>query len=388
VVFVTHSYPRFSGDAAGSFLLALAQALAAHDVHVEVLAPAARGLAPYEVLEGIPVHRFRYAPSAWETLAYTGTMAETVAGSLTGKLALGGYLLGQGRALRRLVGRFNADLVHAHWWFPAGLVASAPRRRGGRPLVITMHGSDVRLAAGRGWAHGQFQRVLRSAAGVTVVSSWLARQALEIAAHINPAVIPMPVNTQLFKLAPSTQRARDEILFVGRLNEQKGLRFLLAALARMSQTVRLAVVGEGRDESALRAQAASLGITERVTWHGQLPRESLVGMYQRAAAVAIPSLDEGLGLVAVEAQLCGTPVVAFASGGIVDLITDGKSGLLVPPGDEAALAAALDRVVTDLDLNRALSSEGRISALMKFSPDAVGAEYARFYRTILSHAAA
>ena len=388
MVFVTHSYPRFSGDAAGSFLLALAQALAPHDVQVDVLAPAARGLAPYEALDDIPVHRFRYAPRAWETLAYTGTMAETVAGSLTGKLALGGYLVAQGRALRRLVARLNADIVHAHWWFPAGLVASAPRRRGGRPLAITMHGSDVRLAAGRGWAHSQFQRVLGSAAAVTVVSSWLARQTLQIAAQIKPAVIPMPVNTQLFKPAPSTSRVRDEILFVGRLNEQKGLRFLLAALARMRQPVRLAVVGEGRDEAALRAQAESLGIAQRVTWHGQLPRESLVELYQRAAAVAIPSLDEGLGLVAVEAQLCGTPVVAFASGGIIDLITDGESGLLAAPRDEAALAAALDRVVSDQALHDDLSSEGRIRALMRFSPDAVGAAYARLYRTIRSHAAA
>jgi glycosyltransferase involved in cell wall biosynthesis len=382
VVFLTHSYPRFSGDAAGSFLLALAQALAAHDILVDVLAPASTGLAAYEVLDGIPVHRFRYAPRSWETLAYTGTMAETVAGSLTGKLALGGYLVAQGRALRRLVERVNADVVHAHWWFPAGLVASAPRRRGGRPLVITMHGSDVRLAAGRPWAHSQFQRVLGSAIASTVVSNWLRRQTLEIAAQFDPAVIPMPVNTQLFKPDPSASRARDEILYVGRLNEQKGLRFLLAAVARMRQTVRLAVVGEGRDEAALRAQAESLGIANRVTWHGQLPRESLVGLYQRASAVAMPSLDEGLGLVAVEAQLCGTPVVAFASGGIVDLITDGESGLLVPARDESALAAALDRVVADQELFATLSSGGRIRALMHFSPDTVGAQYALLYRVI------
>ncbi|MGH7713215.1 MAG: glycosyltransferase, partial [Gemmatimonadaceae bacterium] len=195
MVFLTHSYPRFSGDAAGSFLLTLAQALASHDVLVDVIAPASAGLAAYSVLDGVPVHRFRYAPRSWETLAYTGTMAETVAGTFAGKLALAGYLVAEGRATRRLVRRLDAALVHAHWWFPAGLGVSAPRRRQGLPLLITMHGSDVRLAASRRWAHAPFRRVMRSATAVTVVSSWLARQANAMASAVEPIVSPMPVNT-------------------------------------------------------------------------------------------------------------------------------------------------------------------------------------------------
>lgn len=92
VLFLTHSYPRWMGDAAGSFLLRLATALGDRDVQVRVLAPNAAGLARDEVIGGIPVHRFRYAPRTWETLAYTGTMAEDARASLKGGAALGGLL--------------------------------------------------------------------------------------------------------------------------------------------------------------------------------------------------------------------------------------------------------------------------------------------------------
>ncbi|MGQ0639440.1 MAG: glycosyltransferase [Gemmatimonadaceae bacterium] len=387
MVFLTHSYPRFSGDAAGSFLLTLAQTLATHDINVEVVAPASSGLAAHEVLDGVPVHRFRYAPRSWETLAYTGTMAETVTGSLTGKAALAGYLWGQGRAARRLVRHLDAAVVHAHWWFPAGLVASAPRRRDGRPLLVTMHGSDVRLAARRGWAHAMFRRVLRNAGAVTVVSRWLAEQARQMAPGFDPIVAPMPVNTSLFAPAAPGQRAHDELLFVGRLNEQKGLRLLLDAFAAMRHQARLSIVGDGPDGVALRERAATLGVANRVTWHGQLSRESLAALYQRATAIAMPSLNEGLGLVAVEAQLCETPVVAFASGGLPDIITHGETGLLVPQGDVVALAAALDRVLADAQLQLALGSAGRARALATFSPASAAAQYARLYRQLAGHAA-
>lgn len=353
---------------------------------VDVLAPAAQGLAAHEVLDGVPVHRFRYAPRSWETLAYTGTMAETVSASLIGKAALAGYIYAQARATRALVQQLRIDVVHAHWWFPAGLAATTRARRG-RPLVVTMHGSDVRLATRKTWAHPLLRHVLRRAASATTVSTWLAEQARRMAPESQPIVAPMPVNTALFEPGPRDLRAAGELLFVGRINEQKGLRLLLDALARARGPVRLHIVGDGPDVNPLHEYAATLGIAQRLTWHGALPRAQLVPLYQRASAVVVPSVDEGLGLVAVEAQLCETPVIAFASAGLLDVITHGDSGVLVPAKDVAALAATIDAVVADSGLRRSLGLAGRRQALARFSPDAVAAGYATLYRRVTSHAA-
>lgn len=366
----------------------LAQALAAHDVQVEVVAPASAGLAATELLDGIRVHRFRYAPRRWETLAYTGTMAETVGRSLAGKAALASYLLAQAWAARRLVRQLAAPVVHAHWWFPAGLVATRVPLPPAQCCVVTMHGSDVRLAAQQPRAHALFRSVLNRADAVTAVSPWLAERARSLAPEVRPLVSPMPVNVALFAPPTRADRSRDDLLYVGRLNEQKGLRLLLDAVAAMQRRARLGVVGEGPAASALRAQAMTLGIADRVTWHGALPQPRLVELYQRASAVVIPSLDEGLGLVAVEAQLCRTPVVGFDSGGVADIIVDGETGLLVPPGDVAALARALDRLLADAELQHALGAAGRAAALDVYSPDAVASRYADMYRRIVGHATA
>ena len=121
VLFVTHSYPRRVGDAPGSFLLRLARALAARGVEVRVLAPAGAGLASRETIDGVPVTRVRYAPRAWETLAYGGDMAERVRAGWGARLALGGLLAATAAGVARRARA--ADVVHAHWWFPAGFVA-------------------------------------------------------------------------------------------------------------------------------------------------------------------------------------------------------------------------------------------------------------------------
>lgn len=308
-------------------------------------------------------------------MAYTGTMAETVAGSFRGKLAMLGYLRGQGSALHRVVKHVGASLVHAHWWFPAGLAAR-------RPFVLTMHGSDVRLAAQKQWAHPLFRGVLRRATAVTTVSHWLAKQVREIMPVAEPIVAPMPVNTALFASTPSARNS-DEILFVGRLNEQKGLHFLLHAVAAMRQRARLTVIGEGPNAEALRQQAAALGIADRVNWNGNVSRDALAQLYQKATVLAMPSINEGLGLVAVEAQLCATPVVAFDSGGAPDVITNGSTGILVPPKDVAALAAALDSVVRSTDMQRSLGNSGQVQAYANFSPESAAGRYATLYRTVL-----
>lgn len=381
VLFVTHSYPRWNGDAAGSFLLRLASALADEGVDVAVAAPSGPDLPAHEVLGGIPVHRFRYAPRSWETLAYTGNMATDALGSWKGRLALLGYLGAGVRASIQLQRTFTPDLIHAHWWFPAGLQVLATSALSGRPFVVTMHGSDVRFANAVSMSQPFFRSVLGSACGVTSVSSWLAALAFRLAPQARPRVLPMPAATELFYHDPQAP-ARDpaRILFVGRLNHQKGILRLIDAVGALATPASLDVVGDGPDAATARDRAAALGIAERVRWLGALPQPALPPLYRRASVLAVPSIGEGLGLTAVEAQLCGTPVVAFDSGGISDAVAAGQTGLLVPEGDVTAFAQALSHLLADPAYASALGDAGAQWALQSFSPQAVAKRYAAFYR--------
>lgn len=382
VLFLTHSYPRVPGDAAGSFLLHLATALRHENVEVRVVAPSGEALPAHDVFEGIHVDRFHYAPRRYENLAYTGEMAQEVQRSWSAKFALVGFLGAEFTAATRVRRAFDPHLIHAHWWFPSGLVGTWVAGLAGLPLVTTMHGTDVRLARAKTFARPLFRRVLHHARAVTTVSRWLADEVREIAPNVSPLVAPMPVSTALFH--PAATRSSDRLLFVGRLNAQKGVAILLDAIARMRHRVAVDVVGDGPDAARLRAQAAQLGIADRLSWHGARPQTELPPFYQRASALVVPSLGEGLGLVAVEAQLCEAPVVAFDSGGITDTITHGETGLLAPPGDVDALAAALDRLFDDPELRFALGRAGRMSALGDFAPESAARRYATLYRSVIA----
>jgi glycosyltransferase involved in cell wall biosynthesis len=379
VLFVTHSFPRQSGDGAGAFILRLATALLGKGIEVEVLAPSGPGLAQSEAIDGVTVHRYRYSLAAWETLAYEGTMAEQVSAGFKGKVALLGMLSHARKAIQRLTAERQIDLVHAHWWFPSALAATYAS--GATPLVVTMHGSDVRLATKSAFAPMLFRRVARRAARMTAVSQWLADQAVALGAPAKPIVASMPVDVDHFELNAGNRTK--SVLFVGRLNAQKGPADLVAAMRSLPADVSADFVGDGPDREALAGQARSMGLEGRVKWHGQLPRSAIISLYRQAAVVAMPSREEGLGLVAVEALLTGTPVVAYKSGGVAELIEDGVTGVLVPPGDVGGLAGSLNALIGDSARARRMGAAGRERMLARFAPDTVAATYAGIYASVL-----
>lgn len=381
-LFLTHSFPRQPGDAAGSFVLRLAVALRDQGVDVHVVAPSGDHLPATDRFDGIPVERFRYAPRRYEKLAYAGNMHTQVRDSWAAKLALVGFLGSEFGSAVRARRAFEPDIVHAHWWFPGGLVGTWLSGLSGVPLVTTLHGTDVRLARATAVARPLFRHVLQQSRAVTTVSRWLAKETEAIVSGVRASVAPMPVATDLF--TPGGARATDRLLFVGRLTAQKGIRPLIEAVATMRHRVELDVVGDGPLARDLAVRVGELGIADRVHWLGHLPQPNLVDLYRRATAVVIPSTDEGLGLVAIEAQLCETPVVAFESGGLTDTVQHERTGLLVPPGDVAALAAALDALLDREDRGGDLGRAGRMVALAGFAPESAARRYAGIYRSVIA----
>jgi glycosyltransferase involved in cell wall biosynthesis len=380
VLFLTHNFPRSAGDAAGSFVFRLAVALRAEDVHVHVVAPAGPGLPQQDEMDGIPISRFRYAPRRFEKLAYTGNMAADVSSSWSARLALVGFLgadFVQAVRARRTV---EPDVIHAHWWFPSGVVGAWLGSLSHVPLLTTLHGTDVRLARTVGVAKPLFRHVMQHSAAVTTVSRWLGDEVQKLSSSTNPVIAPMPVATELF--SPKGAREKGRILFVGRLNSQKGLEHLLNALPEMKNVSALDVVGDGPARAALESLASERGVAAKVKWHGQLKQPELASLYQRASAVVVPSTDEGLGMVAIEALLCETPVVAFDSGGLRDIVQHEKTGVMVTPGDGKALAAAVDGVLANEAGARDLGKAGRLYALATFAPESAARKYAEIYRQL------
>ena len=137
VLFLTHNFPRQPGDAPGSFVLRLASALRGEGIETSVVAPAAPGLASHDQFDGIPVERFRYAPRRYETLANAGNMATQVQDSWQAKVTMLGFLGAEFRSAVKARRAFDPDVVHAHWWFPNGLVGTWLGRMADKPLVST-----------------------------------------------------------------------------------------------------------------------------------------------------------------------------------------------------------------------------------------------------------
>lgn len=380
ILLITHSFPRFQGDPAGNFIYRLSRELSKQGVEFHIVAPASKGYPEYEEVDGLHIYRFRYAPRKYETLAYTGNMAQDVKTQWSARFALVGLLGSYFTETVRLRRRIKPDLIHAHWWFPAGLVGTWVSKLGGIPLLTTLHGSDIRLIQNATPAQSLARMVLNHSNKITTVSRWLSREVSRFSGQTPVVVAPMPVDPHQFPPSANGERQPNRVLFVGRLNKQKGADRAIEALAAMKSAAALDLVGDGPDRKELEVLAKKLGVDSQVKFHGHLSNGELPALYRAATVLVVPSADEGLGLVAVEAQLSETPVVAFESGGLPDIVQHDRTGLLVPPtAPPAHLARALDEIISNPTRAAELGKAGRLSALSGFAPESVAHKYREIY---------
>ncbi|HHW77032.1 MAG TPA: glycosyltransferase family 4 protein [Xanthomonadaceae bacterium] len=402
LLLTTSTLPRWENDPEPRFVLDLARHLTDR-WQPTLLAPGFPGAAAEERLDGVRVVRYAYAPTpAWETLCYPGAILSRLQANPWLGLLVPGLLLGLRRAVRReLRGRPYA-CVHAHWLLPQGAVhALGFRRRTTPPLVITTHGGDLsldRLAAVR----ALYRIILRRAAAVTVVAPSLRQRLHALEPRLSEEkvpVIPMGVDPEHFH----PQRRRDDwaatqglrhpvVLFVGRLVAKKGVDILLTAFSRLALTptgVTLAIVGEGPQAEILRLQAETLGLAARVRFLGALPHDALCTAYASCDIFCAPSVIAGDGdmdgapTVLCEAAACGLPLVGSALAGIPLVVIPGHTGYLVPPGDPAALAAALATLAADAALRRRLGQQAR-AHVRQFAWPAAADRFNALYEQVIA----
>lgn len=176
------------------------------------------------------------------------------------------------------------------------------------------------------------------------------------------------------------------LVCVGRLVHEKGIDLLLEAFATVLRRVpaaRLLIIGEGPERQALEQQITALGLSSRVTLTGRLGREELEERCAGAWVQAVPSRwDEPFGIVAAEAAMRGTAVVASGSGGLSEIVEHGRTGLLVPPGDCAALAEALLALLADRERAERLGRQAHERARTLFNEESVAEQFLERYRAI------
>ena len=348
---LTSTYPRWPGDPEPGFVHELARRLV-RDFDVTVLGPHAPGAQTAGLMDGIGVRRYRYAPAPLETLVNDGGIATNLKRQPWKWLLVPGFILGGWLSLWRLVRSLEPDVIHAHWLVPQGLMVATLGMVSRRvpPFLVTSHGAD--LYAFRGGLLARMKRfVVRRAAAATVVSEAMRDELARLGANPGKVEVqPMGVDFDDRFVPGEARRSRDELLFVGRLVEKKGLRHLLDAMPRVLEAhprAFLTVAGFGPEAAERTAQARRLGIDDRVRFVGAVAQADLPELYRRAAVFVAPFVrsssgdQEGLGLVLVEAIACGCPVVVSDLPAVQQVLGGDAAAVRVPPADPDALAAAL-----------------------------------------------
>ncbi|MER5576596.1 glycogen synthase [Streptomyces massasporeus] len=364
-------------------------------VHVEFLARELRPLVDLDVHcwgEGRADGVLRHRP--WSALDGANDALRTFAVDLAMAAAL------EGR-----------ELVHSHTWY-ANLGGHLAKMLYGIPHVMTAHSLEPlrpwkaeQLGGGYELSSWTERTAIEAADAVVAVSGAMREDILACYPALDPErvhVVHNGIDTALYRPDHGTDalerigldRSRPFVLFVGRITRQKGVPHLLRAVRDIDPAAQVVLCAGAPDTPEIDQEFRELfgelsAVRDGVFWIPKmLPRPEVIQLLTHAALFVCPSVYEPLGIVNLEAMACGTPVVASAVGGIPEVVDDGATGLLVPPGDdfEAGLARAMDTVLGDPEAAGRMGEAGRERAVGEFGWDAVARRTVRLYEEIVKQA--
>ena len=386
ILIATTAFPRWPGDIHGVFVWEAARALHELGARVSVVAMHAPGSAQHEWVDGIEVIRPQYLPERWEIMRKeTGGIPVIWRKNKWARLTLGPFALRHAWAIAHHARRNQVDVIHANWTLSTltvGLGQAVHRK----PIVATVQGSDIYQGSRVAGGARLTRLALASPKAIIALSQSLKTATAQLGISSDKIeVIPNGVDVRRFAPLATDGTREPLVLFAGSLIERKGVRYLLDAAAQILRTAtacRFVIAGDGTQRAMLEQTAVQLGISHRVEFIGEQTQEQLRAWMQRARVFVLPSLEEGLGVVLLEALACGTPCVGSRVGGIPDVITP-ETGLLVPPADADALAQAISQLLENPARWQTYSRAARQRAVAHYSWPTVAAQLMQVYQRVL-----
>lgn len=346
----------------------------------------------------IGIKVFRYVlPSSLAIMGYSEAMASDTALRPISYALAPLFAMHEARALLSLHARNHYDVIHGHWVIPNGAVAAFVARLIRRPLVISLHGSDIFFAGRDPLLRKIAAWTMRQAVAVTACSREIAARARHVGASADKVhLLPWGADPTFFSLDRTAARTAlhlDQetpiILSLGRLVKKKGLNVLMQALPAVFAQVpgaRCVVAGSGPELGPLQKQAAALGIGERVDFVGGVPWDQTASWFAACDVFVAPSIHDengnvdGLPTTVLEAMAAARPVVASHVAGMELVVENGRTGILTPEYDAAALARALQLVLTEPGLKLSMGEAARRAVVDTFNWDTVAARFEQLYQ--------
>ncbi|HET6577949.1 MAG TPA: glycosyltransferase [Gemmatimonadales bacterium] len=385
VLLLNHEYPP-NGGGAGVATEMLARSLASRGMRVDVVTAGAADACESMLLwDGVAEDE--------GMLSVYRVKCRRTSVHKAGMLDAASYLLAARPAINRLLAVHQYDVAHFFFSLPTGALLPFLDLRD-VPVVVSLRGSDVPGYDPHNHMLARVHRLLRPltrwiwrrADRVVTVCESLGAMSLRTLPGLRYSVVHNGVDLDRFRPAAGRRRFESDrirCLAVARLVERKGLRDLIRALALLERhRFELEIVGTGPDERNLSALAAELGVAGEVRFIGALDRSGVAGRYRAADLFTLPSTAEAFGNAFAEALASGLPIVGTTVGGIPDLVEHGVNGLLVPPGDPAALATAIRALADDPHRRREIARRNRLKAESTLDWNHITTRYLSVYRGI------
>jgi len=389
ILIITSVYPRFDEDQEVPWLRTSVSHLKNAGCQIRVIAPSHKACKnKIQNIDGVEVHRFRYAPKKYEILTHDEGAPSKIAGNPLLQLWAIPYIIFGSLLTLKLCIKYKPEIIHAHWPFPHGFMAFFAKLFCKTPIVLNFHGAELLLMRKKKWIKPFLKYFIKHANLIFANSSFTAKKIQEIhPCNVEISPYGTTFSERFSGLADESQKSEVfRILFVGRHIERKGIEYLIKAAALLDkEKFQVRIAGAGDLTEKLKREAP-----KEVLFLGKLSKEDLSYEYQNASCFVLPAIvdskgdTEGLGVVLIEAAEYGLPLIASNVGGICDVIADRKTGLLVPEKNPEALAAAIKELAENEGLQKELTLGAREHIMKNFSWNAIIEKQMKLYAEVVS----